>query len=65
MLRFSIERVAPKLASQALQNDVSRDGLMVGSWSCSESIVARVFTCFLKRRFGGRHSRFHGRRSTL
>ena len=61
MLYFSIEPVASNLASLALRNDgretVSGHArIMVGHGRNRPSIGIRVFTCFLKCRFRGRHS---------
>ena len=53
--------VAPKLASQGLRNDgcetVSGHArIILGHGRNRPSIGIRVFTCFLKCRFRGRHS---------
>ena len=57
MLYFAMEPVTPKLASQGLRND----GCETVSGHARHgrnrpSIGIRVFTCFLKCRFRGRHS---------
>ena len=77
MLYDSIEPVASNLASLALRNDgretvPGHARIMVGHGRNRPSIGIRVFTCFLKRRFRGRHStlrtsmsRFRGKCSTL